>query len=105
MPRRRKAAVALPTDIDAVSVKRKCVVVATYHYFHRGRGTDAAGKRIALGKDPTDPEFWKRYRAAAGFIDPETVAPGSVRDDRCFPWVEKSDRGRCSAAITRMARV
>jgi integrase len=35
-----------------------------YYYFAPRRGTKSAGKRIALGSDIRDPEFWRRLRDA-----------------------------------------
>jgi hypothetical protein len=35
-----------------------------YFYFQLGRGTKHAGPRVMLGKDTTDPEFWRKLRDA-----------------------------------------
>jgi integrase len=37
-----------------------------YFYFQSGRGTKLAGPRVELGKDTTDPEFWRKLRDAKG---------------------------------------
>ena len=37
-----------------------------YWYYQNARGTAHAGPRIQLGKDPTDPEFWRKLRDAEG---------------------------------------
>jgi hypothetical protein len=36
----------------------------TYYYYAPKRGTKSAGKRIRLGSDASDPEFWRLYRDA-----------------------------------------
>jgi integrase len=54
--------VKLPRDVQAV-VNRHGQV---YYYYAPGRGTKAAGKRIPLGTDTTDPEFWRLLRDAKG---------------------------------------
>ncbi|RTL51250.1 MAG: hypothetical protein EKK40_10430 [Bradyrhizobiaceae bacterium] len=56
--------VGLPEGVTAVKTKR-----ATYYYWHPHRGTDRAGKRIPLGKDPTDPEFWNKLKEVRGFCE------------------------------------
>ena len=43
-----------------------------YYFYAPGRGTKNPGKRIALGSDTTDPEFWRRLREAS--------TPIAVRD-------------------------
>ena len=48
-----------------------------YYYFVPNRNTAYQGKRIALGRDPTDPEFWARLRTARG--DVGDVKPGTFR--------------------------
>jgi hypothetical protein len=35
-----------------------------YFYYAPKRGTKNAGKRIPLGKDTTDPQFWRLLRDA-----------------------------------------
>lgn len=47
----------------------------TYYYFAPGRGTKAAGKRVPLGRDPQDPEFWRLLRDAK--VGAEKVRAGS----------------------------
>jgi hypothetical protein len=53
--------VPLPKDIQAVKSRHgNCV----YYYYTPGRGTKNPGKRVFLGKDIVDPEFWRRLRDA-----------------------------------------
>lgn len=78
MPRRRRSAVALPPNIHAVKVRKAGVHVATYFYYQPKRSTKAAAKRVPLGKDPTDPEFWVKYRKASGTAPSTDAPPGSV---------------------------
>lgn len=60
MPRRRgSGTVPLPKGVHAIKAKR-----ATYYYWSPNRGMAYAPKPIPLGKDPSDPEFWQRLRAA-----------------------------------------
>lgn len=40
----------------------------TYWYFQAGRGTPAAGKRIALPSDPESPAFWKAIEQASALV-------------------------------------
>ena len=37
-----------------------------YFYYQYARGTKHAGPRVDLGKDPTDPEFWRKLQSAKG---------------------------------------
>jgi hypothetical protein len=37
-----------------------------YFYYRYARGTKHAGPRVELGKDPTDPEFWRKLRDTKG---------------------------------------
>jgi integrase len=59
--RRRSANVPLPKDIQPVKSRHGNRV---YYYYTPGRGTKNPGKRIALGTDLNDPEFWRRFRDA-----------------------------------------
>ena len=59
--RRRSADVTLPRDVHRVVSRGK-----EYFYFHPGRGTKHSGKRVPLGKDTNDPEFWRKLRDAKG---------------------------------------
>jgi integrase len=58
----------LPPDVQRV-VKPSGRV---YYYYAPGRGTATAGKRIPLGSDTADPEFWRRLR--------EAKSPPATRD-------------------------
>ena len=51
----------LPRDVQRV-VKPSGKV---YYYYAPGRGSAGAGRRVALGSDMTDPEFWRRLREAS----------------------------------------
>jgi integrase len=59
--RRRSANVPLPKDVQPVKSRHGRRV---YYYYAPGRGTKNSGKRIALGSDLNDPEFWRRLRDA-----------------------------------------
>ncbi len=79
MRTRKKASVVdLPKGVHRVVAKGR-----SYYYFAPGRGTSFAGERIALGSDPTSPEFWAKLNGARGLTaDPKK--PGTfaalVRD-------------------------
>jgi integrase len=61
----------LPPDVHAVKAGKR-----TYYYHQKGRNTDKAGPRTALGSDPTDPKFWATLKKLVG----ESAAPaGSVK--------------------------
>ncbi len=51
----------LPRDVQRV-VKPLGKV---YYYYAPHRGSAGAGKRVALGSDTTDPEFWRKLREAS----------------------------------------
>jgi integrase len=61
MARPRTANVMLPKDVQKV-VKPSGRV---YYYYAPGRGSSTAGKRIPLGSDTGDPEFWRKLREAS----------------------------------------
>jgi integrase len=61
MARPRTANVMLPRDVQRV-VKPSGKV---YYYYAPGRGSAGAGKRVALGSDTADPEFWRKLREAS----------------------------------------
>jgi integrase len=63
MGRKRTAAVMLPEGVQQVLKKD---TGRLYFYYAPKRGTKAAGKRVPLGSDTKDPEFWRRYREASG---------------------------------------
>jgi integrase len=68
MARPRTVNVMLPPNVQRV-VKPSGKV---YYYYAPRRGTLGAGKRIALGTDTTDPEFWRRLR--------QVSTPAAARD-------------------------
>jgi integrase len=61
MARPRTANVMLPPDVQRV-VKPSGRV---YYYYAPRRGSAGAGKRVALGSDTADPEFWRKLREAS----------------------------------------
>jgi integrase len=54
--------VKLPRDVQPVTNRHG----QTYYYYTPGRGTKNPGKRVALGKDINDPEFWRKLHDAKG---------------------------------------
>ena len=50
---------------------------ATYFFWQPGRGTARAQPRVALGKDPRDPEFWRTLDRLKGLPAPDAMIPGS----------------------------
>ena len=50
----------LPRDVQPVTNRHG----RSYYYFTPGRGTKNPGKRVPLGTDTNDPEFWRRLRDA-----------------------------------------
>jgi hypothetical protein len=69
--KRRGNGIALPSGVQMVRARGRA-----YYYFVPNRNTAYQGKRVALGRDPTDPEFWARLRAARG-DDEDAVKPGT----------------------------
>jgi integrase len=68
--------VELPKGVQRVVTRGK-----VYFYWHPGRGTEHAGKRIPLPPDPTTPEFWNALRQAQGISGLVTVKTvGAVID-------------------------
>jgi integrase len=65
--------VELPSGVHAVRARGK-----VYYYWHSNRGTALEGKRVALGRDPRDPAFWEKLKAAqgkpSGGVEPWTFA-------------------------------
>lgn len=51
----------LPKGVHKVPARGK-----EYYYWHPGRGTKFAGKRVRLPDDPHSPEFWQALRQAQG---------------------------------------
>jgi hypothetical protein len=74
--RPRPTAVELPKYVYPIHSRCK-----TYYYFQKGRGTAAAGPRIALGLDPRSPEFWAAYRKAQGTSSPTVNTVNLVIDE------------------------
>jgi hypothetical protein len=76
--RKRNGAINLPRGVHRVKTKGR-----VYYYFAPRRGTKFSGKRVALGSDPTSPEFWIKFNLARGetveSIKPGTFA-GLIRD-------------------------
>lgn len=79
MPRPKTASVNLPPNVHRVRAGKK-----TYFYYQPQRGTTKAGKRIALGTDPSSHDFWMRLRAAQG----------------AEPFAEQEDAGTFARLIT-----
>ena len=50
----------LPRDVQKVLKPSGKV----YYYYAPRRGSAGAGKRVALGTDTSDPEFWRKLREA-----------------------------------------
>lgn len=63
MPRRRvnRPSISLPAGVHRVVSSCR-----EYFYYQEGRGTDHAGERIRLPRDPHSPEFWNAVRQAQG---------------------------------------
>lgn len=51
-----------------------------YFYWHPGRGTKEAGRRVPLPKDPHDPKFWAVLREAQGIATVKETTLGMVID-------------------------
>lgn len=49
-----------------------------YYYYAPKRGTKNAGKRIPLGKDTNDPEFWRLLRDAMRPLNPNGLTFSSL---------------------------
>jgi hypothetical protein len=50
---------------------------ATYFFWQPGRGTARAQPRVPLGKDPRDPEFWRKLDQLKGLPAADPLFPGS----------------------------
>lgn len=73
MPKRRgSGTVQLPEGVRGVNRRG-----AIYYYWAPHRGTDAAVKPVALGKDASHPEFWAKLRALQG--DADRIHTGGFR--------------------------
>ncbi len=64
-PRHKQPAVSLPSGVHRVVSRAR-----EYYYYQSGRGTNHAGPRIPLPKDPHSPEFWQAVRQAQGLVGP-----------------------------------
>jgi hypothetical protein len=64
-PRRRQAGVDLPKNVHRVMSRGR-----EYFYYQQGRGTERAGERVPLPRDPQSPEFWIAVRQAQGIVGP-----------------------------------
>jgi integrase len=62
----------LPPGVQVVRSKGR-----DYYYFAPNRGTASAGRRIALGSDPKDPEFWRVLAIAQGADANAQFRPGT----------------------------
>jgi integrase len=71
MGRRRTKNKHLPKGVYPVKNRHG----AEYYFYQYARGTKHAGPRVALGKDSTDPEFWRKLRDAKG--EAKAVRAGS----------------------------
>jgi integrase len=65
MGRRRSVGVTLPKDIQRVVNRHG----REYFYYQPKRGTKNAGKRVPLGSDTSNPDFWRRLRDARAVPD------------------------------------
>lgn len=73
--RRVSGVVELPKGVHRVIARGR-----EYFYWHPGRGTKAEGKRVALPKDPTSPDFWVALREAQGVGVTSAVTFSAVID-------------------------
>jgi hypothetical protein len=74
MARRKNVGmIELPSGVHAVKSRGKIC-----YYWHPNRGTSHEGKRVPLGRDPRDPAFWEKLKAAqgkpSGGVEPWTFA-------------------------------
>ena len=69
--RKRSGVINLPTGVHRVISKGWA-----YYYFAPRRGTKAAAARVALGTDPTAPEFWAKLNGVRG-AGAETIKAGT----------------------------
>ncbi len=72
MGRRRTTNVKFPKGVFPVRNR----VGVEYWFFQEGRGTKHAGPRIGLGRDTSDPDFWRRLREARG--QGKAIAEGTM---------------------------
>lgn len=61
MGKRKRLMVELPPGVHRVTTKGK-----DYFYFHPGRGTDKAGKRVKIKGEPQTLEFWAEIERLTG---------------------------------------
>jgi integrase len=101
MARRRKSGVFLPKGVQIVRKGAK-----VYYYLAPGRGTERAGKRVALGSDPWSPEFTQRLSGAGGV---PKAAPGSFsaliaayKLSRNWTWLAPASKRDYSVYLDRL---
>jgi integrase len=73
--RKPRTAIDLPKGVQRVVSRGR-----EYFYYQSGRGTAAAGERVALPSDPRSPEFWVALRAAQGGVVTDVPTVSSVID-------------------------
>jgi len=78
MRKRQKAGfVPLPKGVHAVRSRGR-----DYFYWHPGRGTVAAGKRVRIPHDPSEPAFWADVRRLQGIASgPREITFADVLTD------------------------
>jgi hypothetical protein len=64
---RRRDQISLPRGVFRVVARGR-----EYFYYQEGRGTERAGERISLPRDPHSPEFWSAIRQAQGLTNAAT---------------------------------
>jgi hypothetical protein len=97
MGRKRKDGDLLPQGVHRVRAPSG----ATYFFWQPGRGTARAQPRVPLGKDPRDPEFWRKLDQLKGLPAPDTLISGSWaaldRDWRGPGLQAEADPAQCAA--------
>ena len=84
----------------------------TYFYYQPERGTKTAAKRISLGKDPLDPQFWTKLKAAQG-ADPLTPDRGGTfgeliaeyRMSQAWGWLKERTRKDYSRYLDQLSTI
>jgi integrase len=99
MPRklRRKAGVVeLPSGVHRVVAGAR-----NYFYYHPGRGTAHAGKRVRLPDDPTSPAFWAALREHQGTAGVPTISTFEAVADRYEASAHFAELGEGTRTIYR----